>query len=247
MLCSSILLLTHGDLLSLAGVYTISFLGVMSLFALGNLILKEARTELKRTYSAPYLYVFIAFLATSIGIVGNINIDLEYLNYFGTYFIPFAFVVYAVIYQEPILKHLIKHLPDGSFIKEVIELKFKRVVEGRYIIFLRHLDRLFPTLEYLIRNENNYNVTIVHCGTEDDPKKDTLYQKLQKVIPELQSAGVYPHLNIDTTYKKGKFGPAMVKQVSEEFNIAQNRILIGSIHHTHPFDYEELGGVRIIF
>jgi amino acid transporter len=48
-LCSSILVATGGDLLSLAGVYTIAFLGVMSLFAFGNLILKETRTELKRT------------------------------------------------------------------------------------------------------------------------------------------------------------------------------------------------------
>ena len=38
LLCSSILILTDGDLLSLAGVYTIAFLGVMSLFAFGNLV-----------------------------------------------------------------------------------------------------------------------------------------------------------------------------------------------------------------
>ena len=55
LLCSSILLLTGGDLLSLAGVYTIAFLGVMTMFSLGNLILKEARSYLKRTYRAPIL------------------------------------------------------------------------------------------------------------------------------------------------------------------------------------------------
>ena len=26
-----------------------------------------------------------------------------------------------------------------------------------------------------------------------------------------------------------------------------NRIFIGTIHDSHPFDYQELGGVRIIF
>lgn len=247
LLCSSILLLTNGDLLSLAGVYTISFLGVMSLFAFGNLILKETRTELKRTYYAPYLFVVIAFFATSIGIVGNINIDLHYLNYFGTYFIPFAIVVYSVIYQEPILKYFMARLPQGSFIRDVINLKFQRVIESRYIVFLNHHSRLFSTLEYLIRNENNHNVTIIHCGNEDNPEKDDVYQKIKRAIPELQSVGVYPHLKIETAYKKGTFGPEMVKRVSEEYNMPQNRILIGSIHNSHPFDYDELGGVRIIF
>jgi amino acid transporter len=50
LLCSSILLVTKGSLLSLAGVYTISFLGVMTLFGLGDILLKTRRKELKRTY-----------------------------------------------------------------------------------------------------------------------------------------------------------------------------------------------------
>ncbi|MFP3670966.1 amino acid permease, partial [Priestia sp. SIMBA_032] len=39
-LCLSVLLVTRGDLESLAGVYTFSFLAVMALFGLGNLLLK---------------------------------------------------------------------------------------------------------------------------------------------------------------------------------------------------------------
>jgi amino acid transporter len=42
-LCISILYLTHGELLSLAGVYTISFLGVMTFFAIGNILLRVNR------------------------------------------------------------------------------------------------------------------------------------------------------------------------------------------------------------
>lgn len=51
-LCISILYVTQGQLLSLAGVYTISFLGVMTAFAVGNILLKVNRRELKRTYVA---------------------------------------------------------------------------------------------------------------------------------------------------------------------------------------------------
>ena len=84
-LCSSILIITHGNLLSLAGVYTISFLGVMSFFAIGNLVLKENRPDLKRTYRAPVIKAGLAFCATFFGILGNIRIDVNNLHFFELY------------------------------------------------------------------------------------------------------------------------------------------------------------------
>src|SRR5258708_35210528 len=73
-LCLSILFLTQGNLLSLAGVYTISFLGVMTLFAIGNMVLRVTRPDLKRSYQGPLTYVICAALATLFGIIGNILI-----------------------------------------------------------------------------------------------------------------------------------------------------------------------------
>lgn len=81
-LCISILLLTGGNLLSLAGVYTISFLGVMTSFAIGNLILRKNRPDLKRTYKAPFIIVIIGVIATTLGIVGNIIVNTNNLIYF---------------------------------------------------------------------------------------------------------------------------------------------------------------------
>ncbi len=246
-LCTSILLVTNGELLSLAGMYTISFLGVMSLFAFGNMILHETRTELKRTYKAPRLFVVIAMLATTVGIVGNILIDPNNLLFFALYFIPCAVVVYGVMNQEMILKTIINRLPSDNALRRALEWKFKRVISGRYIIFLRNMHRLFPTIEYLVRNENNYNLTIVHCGKHERAQDDKGYQRLKTIIPALQDAGVHPYLKIDTLYKKASFGPEIIAQVSEELEVPKNRILIGSIHHSHNFDYDQLGGVRIIF
>lgn len=71
-LCVSIVVVTGGELLSLAGVYTISFLAVMALFASGNMLLKMYRSRLRREYVASWLTVVIAFCAALIGIVGNI-------------------------------------------------------------------------------------------------------------------------------------------------------------------------------
>ncbi|HZK12902.1 MAG TPA: APC family permease, partial [Desulfobaccales bacterium] len=82
-LCISILYLTHGKLLQLAGVYTISFLGVMTLFGIGNILLKINRPELKRTYRAGWSTVILGIIATSVGIIGNIILDYRFLMYFA--------------------------------------------------------------------------------------------------------------------------------------------------------------------
>jgi amino acid transporter len=54
-LCVSILLITKGELGALAGVYALSFLSVMALFALGNILLKFRRARLPRPERASWL------------------------------------------------------------------------------------------------------------------------------------------------------------------------------------------------
>jgi amino acid transporter len=51
-LCVSVLFVTGGDLIALAGVYTFSFLAVMGLFGIGNLLLKFKRKKLPRPEKA---------------------------------------------------------------------------------------------------------------------------------------------------------------------------------------------------
>ncbi len=50
-LCVSILVITGGRIEALAGVYTLAFLSVMALFALGNVLLKYRRERLPRAVS----------------------------------------------------------------------------------------------------------------------------------------------------------------------------------------------------
>lgn len=49
LLCVSVLVATNGVLTSLAGVYTFSFLSVMALFGIGNLLLKVKRKKTAAT------------------------------------------------------------------------------------------------------------------------------------------------------------------------------------------------------
>ncbi|HHB52250.1 MAG TPA: APC family permease, partial [Saprospiraceae bacterium] len=58
----SVLLITKGEVKLLAGVYTISFLSVMALFGVGNILLKVRRKKLPRPERASWLAVFIAIV-----------------------------------------------------------------------------------------------------------------------------------------------------------------------------------------
>jgi len=67
----SVLIITQEDLKSLAAVYTLSFLSVMALFAIGNLLLKIKRADLPRPSRASYQTVLLALFAVLVAIWGN--------------------------------------------------------------------------------------------------------------------------------------------------------------------------------
>lgn len=245
-LCSSILLLTKGDLLSLAGVYTISFLGVMFLFAIGNLILKENRTELKRTYHAPVIFVLIAAIATLSGIVGNILIDIRNLQFFLYYFVPAVILVCFMVYEDNIARFFLRITERIPIIHKYILTHFEDMTEGKYVVFIHHINRIYHILEYISKNETGRNIILVHCAGPDESHMES-FGEIQNALPILQKAGVFPHFNLKLIYKNEHFGPEMVSKIARELKVRKNRILIGSIHHDHPYDYNQLGGVRIIF
>lgn len=248
LLTASILLLTGGKLLSLAGLYAIAFLGVMSLFALGNIILKQTRPELKRHYRAPTFVVLVALLGTVLGIVGNIMIDPQNLLYFLLYFIPGIAIVYAVIHQDMFVHIALKFSHKLLLFDEYLRREFADMTEGRFVVFIKGVSRLERILRYIDTNEVGRDITLVHCSRAGkSADEDQSFQELRRTIPRLQHAGFYPHLRFHLMQIPRAFGPETVTEVAEALDIRRNRIFCGSIHHLHHFDYDELGGVRIIF
>lgn len=248
-LCTSILLLTHGDLLSLAGVYTIAFLSVMTLFAFGNLLMRETRKDLKRTYQAPLLFVVLAFFSTAAGILGNVEISPANVHYFLSYFIPAAIIVYGTIYLDFVLKFLARltmWIPAlSSYFRKLVT---KLNDNGEFVVFIHHTDRLYKILDYIDRNEIGRKVYLIHCNNTGDKKEHAAhYKEIESVLPILKKTGVFPEFDLQIISKDAPFGPEIIDEVANELHVAKNKILIGSIHDEHPFDYAELGGVRIIF
>jgi amino acid transporter len=242
LLCTSILLLTHGDLLALAGVYTVSFLSVMTFFAGANLVLRKTRRDLKRPYVAPLPFVILAMVTTLAGLLGNLSIDQKNTEYFLTYFIPAIIITLSVIYRADLYATLKKFF----WFMPPLRRWFERLSQGTHDeeihVFIHHPNRLASILDYIRKNETAQQVTLVHCEHGHRNRSD----HMRDILRVLKETGFLATIVPKVAYIRDAFGPEVVKRYAAKKNIPLNRIFIGSIHHTHEFDYQDFGGVRII-
>jgi amino acid transporter len=246
LMCVSILLVSKGDIPTLGGIYAIAFLAVMSMFAISNLILKNDRKDLKRKYYWPTHLVVLALISTLIGLTGNMIArdgvlgDSSNLIYFLQYFIPLSTFVMGYIYRDYVFTWF------SSFIqqKEFTGRMFNKITESKYAVFVHDIQNLYNLMDYINVNEVGRNIIFVHC--KDPESGDKTYNEIQNALPILRQTGVFKHLNISIVQTECEFGPEAINDISNKYEIAKNRIFIGSIHDFHYFDYEDLGGVRII-
>jgi amino acid transporter len=248
LLCSSILLVTRGSLLSLAGVYTISFLGVMTLFGIGDILLKTRRKELKRTYRAGWITIIVAILATSLGIVGNVFIDHKNLLYFMQYFIPTVCLVVLMYLRIPIYRTILQVLNNlmGRFLvwRTIVIDRITALTEQRVVLFTRggNLRRLHDAFEYIVHNESSRAVVVFHLYSNPGQSEEEAVRRSLDALEE-----IYPMLRIKFVAQEGKFGPEIINEVSTEFGVPTNNIFIGAPEEKHNFSIQDLGGVRVIF
>jgi len=250
LLCTSIILLTGGELFALAGVYTISFLGVMSLFVVGNILLKVRREKLPRTEKAGWFTVILALLVTLAGLIGNIKIDPKNLEYFLTYFVPTVIVVAIMFLRIHILK-LILVISSGiaervgdfnERMGEGIEARIDRINSQIVVFFTRgdSIATLNAAMLYVRNNELTKGVRVVHIFNS----KDKIPKRLKPDLKLLDE--VYPEIKIELILRKGEFTPETVDQLSKEYKVAKNYMFIGAPGQKFPHNIEEFGGVRII-
>jgi len=248
LLCTSILLVTKGSLLSLAGVYTISFLGVMTLFGLGDILLKIRRKELKRTYRAGLGTILFAIAATSLGMIGNIIIDHKNLFYFLHYFIPTVFLVVLMYMRIPILRAVLQML--NNLMSKVLIWRTQiidditDITDQRVILFTRFvsLPRLHAAFNYIVKNESSRSVVVIHLYSNPESNEGEDLEKSLKTIQD-----IFPELRVELVVRQARFGPQIIDEVSREFEVAKNNIFIGAPEEKHSFSIQDLGGVRVIF
>jgi len=249
-LAVSVLLITEGELKALAGVYTLSFLAVMALFGVGNILLKVRRSGLPRPTKAPWLSVIVAIAAVVVALVGNAVMNPPYVRVFLQYFIPATIIIVVMLGRIAILRaglFIVREfssfiLTKASNLTERIRLKIDEI-NSQQLVFFTHFDdiaNLNKVLLYIRENEHTNRlkvVTVVKDSAEVPPQFTENLEFLDEA---------YPDIDIEFVMLKGAFSPELIQELSEKWKIPTNLMFIGSPGDHFMYGLAELGGVRLI-
>jgi hypothetical protein len=250
LLTVSILLITRGELRALAGVYTLSFLGVMVFFGLGNILLKIKRARLARPTRASWPATATAIAAVAAGIVGNAVMNPPYLRVFFEYLVPTVLFVSIVLWRINLLRgglFVVQHFSGwiadltGNLVN-VIRRWIDRINAQQVVFFTRgdNAANLNNALLYVRRNEHPKRVKIVIAAKARDEVPPRLEEDL-RFLDE-----IYPDVEIEFVVVEGAFGPELIRRLSEQWRIPTNLMFIGSPGERFPYRLADLGGVRLI-
>jgi amino acid transporter len=250
LVCVTILVITGGQISTLAGVYTLSFLSVMVLFALGNMLLKVRRSKLPRETRAGWPTVITAFVAVMIGLLANILLDPVNVEIFAAYFLVVGAVVAVMFLRIPILRGVLFVVQSAvQGIQSVNEQTssainglLKRINEKPMIYFSKADEPavLNRAVLYVLQNEQTTRLKVVHVYEEESAIPPRLVEHL-KMIDHL-----YPELRVDFVAVKGAFTPELIDALSKRLAVPKNQMFIGTPGHHFPHRIEHLGGVRVI-
>jgi amino acid transporter len=245
-MCSSILLITQGDVGRLAGVYTLSFLSVMGLFAVGNILLKAKRGRLPREYVAGGWSLFVAISAVVAGIVGNVLMNDQAVRVFAAYFAVTLFAVALMFVRIQIFKLILMVL--RAVLERVLVFRqyvvdsVKRINEQPIIYFTKEdsLERLNDAAEYVMRNEQTKHLIYIHVY-EDEAKIPPMLGQYLNTIDRIHS-----ELRIDFIAVKGTFCPELIERLSRKLRVPKNYMFISTPGDRFTHRLSALGGVRLI-
>ncbi|MFK5879588.1 MAG: APC family permease [Flavobacteriaceae bacterium] len=255
LLSVSVLLITNGNVKLLAGVYTISFLSVMALFGIGNILLKVKRKNLPRPEKASWFAVIFAIIAVIIALLGNISMPPKNnmpsnLSVFLGYFIPSISFILIMLNRTLLLKLLLKTIdavfdPIRKFViktdRKIIR-KIDEINNQEFVFFTKgdNIATLNKVMLYIIKNEHTRKLKIVIVLKNDEQAPPNLAQEIDFLNRE------YPEVDIDFIIEKGEFSAKKIQQLSNKWNIPINFMFIGSPSEKATFKVEDLGGVRLI-
>ena len=255
LLCISVLLITNGNVKLLAGVYTISFLSVMALFGIGNILLKIKRDSLPRPEKAGWLSVIVAILAVLIALWGNIVMPPKdglpsNLLVFSIYFIPTILFIAVMLNRTILLKAVLKILdaffdPIRKFsvrTDRAINRVLQKINQQEFVFFTKgdNIATLNKVMLYIERNEHTKKIKIVTVLEKGQTGPPNLKQEIDFLDRE------YPAIDIELVILEGTFTPQLIQELSTKWEIPINFMFIGSPTEKFPYKIEELGGVRLI-
>lgn len=249
-LATSILLVTHGNLDTLAGVYTLAFLSVMSLYAIGNMLLKVTRSRLPRDVRANWPTVVTALIAVLIALAGNIVLAPRNVEVFLVYFSAVLAVVGVMFLRVQILKlglTISREIVDrvtrtNEWIRSRVLHKIEEINASEVVFFANedNLELLNRAVLYVSKNEQTNKMKVIFVYEDESDIPPRLAANLATIDH------IYPRIRIDFVAVKGTFGPAIIEQLSRRLNVPKNLMFIATPGDHFPHDLEDLGGVRLI-
>jgi len=255
LLTVSVLLITSGNVKLLAGVYTISFLSVMALFGVGNILLKVKRKRLPRPEKAKWSAVLFGIIAVVTALIGNIIMAPKEglprnFSIFLDYFIPAIIFVVIMLNRTVLLKLLLNVIhtlfdPVRNLVLKTdkkILFTINRINSQEFVFFTKgdNIASLNKVMLYIIKNEHTKKIKIVLVLDKGQKVPENLSTEIDFLDRE------YPEINIEFVLEKGKFSPSLIRNLSKKWGIPINFMFIGSPSDKFPYKIEELGGVRLI-
>ncbi len=247
---TSTIFITKGELTALAGVYTISFLSVMALFGIGNILLKVRRARLPRPSRASWMSLLVGISAVVVALVGNLLMNPLYFRVFMIYFVPALLVVFIMLGRIGLLKaslFLLRRISQtiGGTTTNTSQWIHRKIdeINSQQVVFFTRGDRLHHLNEvmlYVRENEHTNRIKVVTVVKDDSE----IPPRLKKDLKFLDEA--YPDVDIEFVVHYGKFSPKLVQKLSKEWNIPVNFMFIGSPGDHLMYGLAELGGVRLI-
>ena len=272
LLSVSILLITRGDLKSLAAVYTLAFLSVMALFTIGNLLLKLKRRDLPRPIQASWWALLAAIIAVGIAVWGNARLNQRYLIVFFEYLIPTILIVTIMLTRVQILRLMVFMIDEIRVLlrrerMEAVHEHHPRSVMGWSSLFrwssrmeedLRALvDRIrAQQFVYFTRGDHVENLNKVMLYVTQNEQTDRVkivhVYKNESEIPSRLAKDVefldevYPDIDMELVTVKGEFSPEIIDSLSKKWGIPKNLMFMATPRGNLNYHLKNLGGVRLI-
>ncbi|KAF1324555.1 Transmembrane protein, partial [Globisporangium splendens] len=267
---SSLVLILHGDTETLSGVYTYAFLGLMTLFGSGCMLLKFKRADLKRSVTAPWWSCILGVGMVLATFLGNLLGDPTVLTYFSLYFLSVLSLVYLMFERTFILRIALycmqricpsrgndrfkqqalaqsdedetNALRTGARGGKTIARFIQEINEPAVFFFCKHpnLSIINKAILYVRTNEQTHTMYVVHCHEKGE------------VVPEgfEETVALFDHIYLKIKMNflsvEGHFGPAMVEWISRKYQQPKNMMFIKQPNHDFAHTIASLGGARVI-
>jgi len=217
----------------------------MSLFALGNMLLKYKRSQLPREIKTKWILVVLALITVFVALIGNIVLQPSVMEYFAIYFGATIIIVGLMIGRVSILRFLLfflSKLKSCNFCTERLKEWANDIRKRELIFYTRRGDLhvLNKAIMYVRDNESSNCLTIVHAYESEE----LVPVHIKKNVEFLDK--LYPKIRVNLLLVKGKFSPGLVDYVGKKMGVPKNYMFMACPNSKFPHNIGEFGGVRLV-